>query len=437
MSEVLDMSVDAEMAEAPELNSTSAPGQTDLTEQQPLNPSEAQSQQQDVQTRQTGPSSEPSSSVKPPHAEPVAAAPSDQPSSSLPAAFPKKRRGRPPGRPNTTVRESDYDENPLVKAWNAAKGERAVPVVSIGIRDALTEQSLVHETQRAIFRLPSRETIHFVQGWITARHIASQRPSYVNGLLIHSRGQDAPVSCAQCVERRAKHALGPFLTCRVLPGSYHNSCSNCKWFDNTSACSLYTGPKPNRKRKAKEQQPPPPQPGAAPRSASVSSNGGEDGAVPAPTPAATGQVASPSKSQQQSHPPRPPEPDQQDGPALKRLDGHDRLGVPQSIGSPDVNRNNVEGEPGHDVLDAPERDSDSSDRSVRSGLQADEINGSELAAAPPSQADSLSDSPFLLPKSEEREGEDLQEVGGEDNESDFVASQLAAQLLPEIQRQDS
>jgi hypothetical protein len=174
------------------------------------------------------------------------------PPPDMPAAFPKKRRGRPPGRPNMTVREADYEENPLVQAWNAAKSERAMSVVPISIRHALTEAALVHDTQRQIFRLPSREVIHFVQGWITARHIASQRPSYVNGLLIHSRGQDAPLSCAQCTERRHKNALGPFLTCRILPGSYHNSCSNCKWFDNTSACSLYTGPKPNRKRKAKE-----------------------------------------------------------------------------------------------------------------------------------------------------------------------------------------
>ncbi|KAK3321499.1 hypothetical protein B0T19DRAFT_267800 [Cercophora scortea] len=181
--------------------------------------------------------------------------PSEEPSGPPephPPAFPKKRRGRPPGRPNMTVREADYEENALVQAWNAAKSERATTVVSINIREALTESLLVHDTQRAIFRLPSREIIHFVQGWITARHVASQRPSYVNGLLIHSRGEDSPVSCAQCTERRAKNALGPFLTCRALPGSYHNSCSNCKWFDNTSACSLYTGPKPNRKRKAKE-----------------------------------------------------------------------------------------------------------------------------------------------------------------------------------------
>ncbi|KAK5658624.1 hypothetical protein OQA88_2017 [Cercophora sp. LCS_1] len=183
--------------------------------------------------------------------EPVATTIPEAPP-DMPAAFPKKRRGRPPGRPNMTVHEADYKDNPLVQAWNDAKADRPMSVMPINIRQALTEASLVHDTQRNIFRLPSREFIYFVQGWITARHIASQRPSYINGLLIHSRGEDAPTSCLQCAERRSKNALGPFLTCRVLPGSYHNSCSNCKWFDNTSVCSLYTGPKPNRKRKAKE-----------------------------------------------------------------------------------------------------------------------------------------------------------------------------------------
>ncbi|KAL2116690.1 hypothetical protein VTJ04DRAFT_8858 [Mycothermus thermophilus] len=172
----------------------------------------------------------------------------------LPESFPKKRRGRPPGRPNANVRETDYSDNPHVQAWNAAKvSERPIPAIAIRIRDALTEQSLVHETQRALWRLPSRETIMFVQGWITAKHIASQRPSYINGLLIHSRGQDAAVACQQCQQKRERNALGPFLTCRILPGSFHNSCSNCKWFDNTAACSLYTGPKPNRKRKRKSE----------------------------------------------------------------------------------------------------------------------------------------------------------------------------------------
>lgn len=177
---------------------------------------------------------------------------SQQDSQDLLAQFPRKRRGRPPGRPNTTVRDADYQSNPAVQLWNAAKVDVPIAAVAVNIREALTEASLVHDTQRAIFRLPCREYIYFVHGWITAKHIASQRPSYVNGFLIHSRGEDSPTSCVQCVDRRAKNALGPFLTCRTLPGSFHNSCSNCKWFDNTSSCSLYTGPKPNRKRKARE-----------------------------------------------------------------------------------------------------------------------------------------------------------------------------------------
>ncbi|KAK3314887.1 hypothetical protein B0H66DRAFT_576946 [Apodospora peruviana] len=170
----------------------------------------------------------------------------------LPAAFPKKRRGRPPGRPNMTVREADYEQNELVKKWNTAKSARAISVVCVHIRDALDESVLIHESQRAVFQMPSREIIYFVQGWITARHIASQRPSYINGILIHSRGSDSPLACSSCVDRRAKNALGPFPSCRQLLGRFHNSCSNCKWFDNTSTCSLYTGPAPNRKRKAKE-----------------------------------------------------------------------------------------------------------------------------------------------------------------------------------------
>ncbi|KAK4118694.1 hypothetical protein N657DRAFT_583143 [Parathielavia appendiculata] len=282
------------------------------------------------------------------------------------SAFPKKRRGRPPGRPNTTVRDADYEHNPLVKAWNAAKNDRAIPMLSIRIRDALTEQSLVHETQRAIFRLPSRETILFVQGWITAKHIASQRPSYVNGLLIHSRGQDAPSSCLQCSEKRAKSTLGPFLTCRVLPGSYHNSCSNCKWFDNTSNCSLYTGPKPNRKRKAKEQLPQPPAAGFGPPENADGTNG-HDTATAAE---ASGEGSALPTLQPLNH--QPPE----------------HLAMP--ISHPAGNNNQSVHSPPHT-----------------------EVSGSEHPDAP-SQSDSVANSHFILPK--HNQDEDAHEVDDDNAE---------------------
>ncbi|RKU43972.1 hypothetical protein DL546_004993 [Coniochaeta pulveracea] len=128
-----------------------------------------------------------------------------------------KRRGRPPGRPNKIKDgEMDFESNPSVRLWNTHYVPTPIPAVAINIRLALSESSLTRDAQRAIFRLPSREYIHFAQGWITARHIASNRPSYVNGLLIHSRGNDSPTACTQCAEKRGKNALGPFLVCRVL-----------------------------------------------------------------------------------------------------------------------------------------------------------------------------------------------------------------------------
>src|SRR4051794_18049710 len=52
---------------------------------------------------------------------------------------PTKRRGRPPGRPNTTVKEADFSSNPLVQLWNASRVDPPLAaVVAINIRDALS-----------------------------------------------------------------------------------------------------------------------------------------------------------------------------------------------------------------------------------------------------------------------------------------------------------
>ncbi|KAL2016022.1 hypothetical protein VTK56DRAFT_4352 [Thermocarpiscus australiensis] len=358
-------------------------------------------------------------------AEATAPGPAASPSeaSPPPAAFPKKRRGRPPGRPNNTVREADYEENPLVQAWNAARSERAVPVVTINIRAALTEGSLVHETQRAIFRLPSRETIHFVQGWITARHIASLRPSYVNGLLIHSRGQDAAVSCIQCTERRAKYALGPFLTCRVLPGAFHNSCSNCKWFDTTSSCSLYTGPKPNRKRKAKEQLPPPPPPANADNAYESNHNN------PANPPVEDRQDNAPSETQLV---PQKPELDTE-------LQKQAQAQPPAQLQhQPEADMMPVQDEQQEQKSNETSTPEPTDNGQSAHSQPRTEPSGSEPADAQ-SQTGSVTESHFVLPKSDREE--DTQEPEGtddaDDDDSDYVAAQLAAQLLPEIQEDSS
>ena len=162
------------------------------------------------------------------------------------------------------VRDADYADNPEVQTWNGAKQDTLFTVQAVSIREALTEASLIHDVQRKAFQKDCRQVIFFMSGWITAKHIASKRPSYVNGLLIHSRGNDATHECTRCTEKRAKNSLGPFLSCRTLPGYFGDSCSNCKWFDNTSQCSLYTGPKPNRKRKARAPSEEPGEPAEGP-----------------------------------------------------------------------------------------------------------------------------------------------------------------------------
>ncbi|KAM7201244.1 hypothetical protein V8F20_004990 [Naviculisporaceae sp. PSN 640] len=312
----------------------------------------------------------------------------------------RSNSGRPPGRPNMTVRETDYEDNELVKAWNAAKSERPLTVVPIRIREALTEKVLLHESQRTIYRMPSREIIYYVQGWITARHIASQRPSYLNGLLIHSRGQDSPTSCNQCVERRGKNALGPFLTCRVLQGVFHNSCSNCKWFDNTSACSLYTGPKPNRKRKAKEIT-------ATPAAEAAQTNGGEGGADGDNTETATAQAES-AEQQQPADGDLGQENTVQTHPAYTPYDG-----APSQNQTEDVSMGGT---------------ADDKQQQQHSAEQSEPTSPDQEASHEGDQATPATGS-VETPRDDNED-----EHGDDDNHS--VDAQLAAQLLPELSRHD-
>jgi hypothetical protein len=53
------------------------------------------------------------------------------------------------------------------------------------------------------------------------------RQSYMNGLLIQSRGRpdDTYVQC----RKNPNHS--PFIDCRQAPGHFASACSNCKWHD--------------------------------------------------------------------------------------------------------------------------------------------------------------------------------------------------------------
>ena len=85
--------------------------------------------------------------------------------------------------------------------------------------------------QRAVLALPGRD-IAFVRGRITPVQLGSHRPSYVNAVLIQSRGRTRAVRCTECRRR----GLTPFPECRRLRGHFGGCCANCKWRDHGARC---------------------------------------------------------------------------------------------------------------------------------------------------------------------------------------------------------
>ena len=72
---------------------------------------------------------------------------------------------------NTAVAAAIPGQNPIL----SATGTHLRPFVH-------------NQLQRAVLQLPGQD-VAFVRGAITAPQLASHRPSYVNGILIQSRGQ--------------------------------------------------------------------------------------------------------------------------------------------------------------------------------------------------------------------------------------------------------
>ncbi|OJD24033.1 hypothetical protein ACJ73_04608 [Blastomyces percursus] len=87
---------------------------------------------------------------------------------------------------------------------------------------------------RAVLALPGQDVV-FVRGAITEVQVRSHRQSYVNALLIQSRGQPEPHACTACRGGR------PFPECRRVPGHFGGACGNCKWRDHAARCSVRDG----------------------------------------------------------------------------------------------------------------------------------------------------------------------------------------------------
>lgn len=88
--------------------------------------------------------------------------------------------------------------------------------------------------QKEVWRFPSYEfTVR--EGSIRVAQIQSARPSYVNALLIASRG----VSQVKMCERNSGMVFADHVR---LPGFWGGACAGCKWQDRAARCS-YASPR--------------------------------------------------------------------------------------------------------------------------------------------------------------------------------------------------
>ncbi|KAL8686414.1 MAG: hypothetical protein Q9218_007121 [Villophora microphyllina] len=93
----------------------------------------------------------------------------------------------------------------------------------------------VHSPQGiAVLALPGRD-VPFVRGAITGQQVLTHRPSYINAILIQSRGHQLHTACDAC---RGGAGLRPFPECRRTPGHFGGCCGNCKWRDHCARCSV-------------------------------------------------------------------------------------------------------------------------------------------------------------------------------------------------------
>jgi hypothetical protein len=65
----------------------------------------------------------------------------------------------------------------------------------------------------------------------------SQRPGYINAILIQSRRASCTSddTCFQCCTNPGQ---GPFLECRFVNRHFGRCCGNCKWRDYAACCTL-------------------------------------------------------------------------------------------------------------------------------------------------------------------------------------------------------
>ncbi|KAH7034783.1 uncharacterized protein B0I36DRAFT_84130, partial [Microdochium trichocladiopsis] len=118
--------------------------------------------------------------------------------------------------------------------------------------------------QRGALALPGNP-VAFVRSSVTAAQVATARPSYINALLIQSRGTASGRPCSACRRTMSTSQDGlarPFPNCVRLPGFWSGACGNCKWRDHGARCNAQNGD--DGDDNDDDSPPPPPRPPSPP-----------------------------------------------------------------------------------------------------------------------------------------------------------------------------
>ncbi|KAL7653318.1 hypothetical protein ACMYSQ_008034 [Aspergillus niger] len=147
------------------------------------------------------------------------------------------RVGAPPPLSNRVGRHPPVEAPPeLAQYWNSLY--EGLPIgrnPTIPARDLGRLRPYMHTAVgREVLARSGARSVEFRHGRIHAYQIAMHRPSYINALLIQSRGSRPPAPCTRCRDGTE----GVFPGCRHLPGAFGGACANCKWPDAGSGCSV-------------------------------------------------------------------------------------------------------------------------------------------------------------------------------------------------------
>ena len=136
------------------------------------------------------------------------------------------------------VRVSELTAHRALILYNAYVAVLTLVAVDVDSVLFVDQQQLVqyaHFPQtRAILMLPGVD-VPFVRLHITLDQVRTHQPSYINAILIQSRGVLVSAGCLNCQAR----GMAPFSECCRMPEHFGECCGNCKWRDHARRCSVH------------------------------------------------------------------------------------------------------------------------------------------------------------------------------------------------------